>query len=252
MAYVVVFCTTYALILPAITMEYGNTCGLEEHTHSQACFRQDEITEMICTLEECEAHSHTESCYATAGHEHSDDCYVVVQGELICQETDESHSHGESCYEATQQVVCGLEEAPVQQVLICTDDTQAHQHGDDCVKITYEEVQICTLEEHTHTLACHSHPDADLETAEDWEKTLKDVELTGVWADDLIEVAKSQIGYTESKKNYLTEDGETKQGYTRYGAWFGVPYGGWDAMFASFCLNYAGIPEEAVPHASSA
>ena len=252
MAYVVVFCTTYALILPAITMEYGNTCGLEEHTHSQACFRQDEITEMICTLEECEAHSHTESCYATAGHEHSDDCYVVVQGELICQETDESHSHGESCYEATQQVVCGLEEAPVQQVLICTDDTQAHQHGDDCVKITYEEVQICTLEEHTHTLACHSHPDADLETAEDWEKTLKDVELTGVWTDDLIAVAKSQIGYTESKKNYLTEDGETKQGYSRYGAWFGVPYGGWDVMFASFCLNYAGIPKEAVPHDSSA
>lgn len=33
---VVVFCTTYALILPAITME--NTCPWQEHTHTEACY----------------------------------------------------------------------------------------------------------------------------------------------------------------------------------------------------------------------
>ena len=39
MAMVVVFCTTYALILPAITMESKPTCGMEEHTHTEDCYR---------------------------------------------------------------------------------------------------------------------------------------------------------------------------------------------------------------------
>ena len=34
---VVVFCTTYSLILPAITAE-KTTCGLEEHTHTEECY----------------------------------------------------------------------------------------------------------------------------------------------------------------------------------------------------------------------
>ena len=38
MAAVVVFVTTYALILPAITMEQETVCGLNEHTHSDACY----------------------------------------------------------------------------------------------------------------------------------------------------------------------------------------------------------------------
>ena len=36
MACVVVFCTTYALILPAITME-RDECTLTEHVHSESC-----------------------------------------------------------------------------------------------------------------------------------------------------------------------------------------------------------------------
>ena len=35
----VVFCTTYAMILPAITLEQ-NSCGLTEHTHTDACYMQ--------------------------------------------------------------------------------------------------------------------------------------------------------------------------------------------------------------------
>ena len=34
---VVVFCTTYALILPAITMEREPVCGLAEHQHGEGC-----------------------------------------------------------------------------------------------------------------------------------------------------------------------------------------------------------------------
>lgn len=38
MAAVVVFCTTYALILPAITMGAKTYCGMEEHHHDEGCY----------------------------------------------------------------------------------------------------------------------------------------------------------------------------------------------------------------------
>ena len=49
MAVVVVFCTTYALILPAITMT--TTCGLDEHTHTAACYANDETLLWLCQQE---------------------------------------------------------------------------------------------------------------------------------------------------------------------------------------------------------
>lgn len=49
----VVFCTTYALILPAITMKQETFCGKEEHTHTQDCYVQDTMAAvLICPLEE--------------------------------------------------------------------------------------------------------------------------------------------------------------------------------------------------------
>ena len=39
LACVVVFCTVYALILPAITMEKG-ACEIPEHTHTRECYSQ--------------------------------------------------------------------------------------------------------------------------------------------------------------------------------------------------------------------
>lgn len=101
-----------------------------------------------------------------------------------------------------------------------------------------------------HTSLSDSNPEADMETQEEWEKTLPDI-CIGNWKEDLLAVARSQLGYTESKKNYiLGEDGETLQGYSRYGAWYGNPYGNWNGMFVSFCIHYAGIPEKWVPQNS--
>lgn len=37
LASVVVFCTTYALILPAITME-NESCNIPEHLHTEECY----------------------------------------------------------------------------------------------------------------------------------------------------------------------------------------------------------------------
>ena len=44
MACVVVFCTTYALILPAITVEQDFLCGMEAHTHDESCYTQKSKT----------------------------------------------------------------------------------------------------------------------------------------------------------------------------------------------------------------
>jgi len=56
---IVIFCTTYALILPAITMEKPTYCGKTEHIHSEECF--DVSGNLICELEE---HSHSEECFS--------------------------------------------------------------------------------------------------------------------------------------------------------------------------------------------
>ena len=62
MASVVVFCTVYALILPAITLSANPICGLEEHTHTMECYRQDQ--QLVCGLEESETHAQSDECYA--------------------------------------------------------------------------------------------------------------------------------------------------------------------------------------------
>lgn len=47
LAAVVVFCTTYALILPAITMAQQTYCGMEEHRHGDDCYE----TVLLCDKE---------------------------------------------------------------------------------------------------------------------------------------------------------------------------------------------------------
>ncbi len=150
-------------------------------------------------------------------------------------EESEGHTHDETCYDEEGNLACGLEES------------EGHTHTDEC----YEYQITCGLEEHTHSVECLIDESADLETAEIWEATLP--ALSGSWADDLISIARSQVGYSESVDNYvISDDGVTHRSYTRYGEWAGNPYGDWDAMFASFCLSYAGISREVFPESTGA
>ena len=59
---------------------------------------------------------------------------------------------------------------------------------------------------------------------------------TGDMRKDLIGVALTQVGYTESERNFTVDDEGNRHGYSRYGAWYGVPYADWSAIFVSFCL----------------
>lgn len=156
---------------------------------------------------------------------------------------------------------CQLEEhqhtdCPVEKILICdienkeavlelkdgelitVEEAVEHEHTEEC----YESKIQCDLEEHLHELSCYSDLSADIETAEIWEATLP--ELTEDKAENLVLIAKSQLGYEESEKNYeVDDDGETRHGITRYGQWYGNPYGEWANMFTSFCLRYAGLKD---------
>ena len=280
LAAAVVFCTTYALILPAITLE--KQCEIPEHTHTEACYTSVQ-GDLICTQSTEPQHTHTEECYQetqalvcgmseSTGHTHGAECYDG-EGNLICgQEESEGHVHGEGCYGVSRQLICGQTEEPAHQhteecyswnqVLTCGMEEHTHSeactatepeepeepvfcgkephtHGEDCRDEQGE--LTCTLEEHTHSLACYADPTADVETAEIWEQTFGDVTLTGDWRLDTLAIARSQLGYAESTRNYaVAEDGQTLMGYTRYGAWKGDPYGDWNALFAAFCLHYGG------------
>lgn len=358
----VVFVTTYALILPAITLEKQVICGLEEHVHSDACYTvpepvthselfcsldrlgihvhsadcygpdglpvcgyadyvvhwhtadcYDENGVLVCPLPEIYPHTHTDECYGEAvpeGHVHGESCYETTR-ELACGlEESEGHAHGEACYDETGALVCALEESEAHfhtdscyeqfETLICgqeeaeqtgtareltcripevrlhthTDacydggvlicglpETYEHFHTDACFHVTQEQPEpelTCGLEEHTHTDDCYapeepesnSDPTADVETQAQWEATLQDVRLTHDYRLDVLAVARSQLGYTESARNYILDASGVPNGYTRYGAWYGDPYGDWCAMFVSFCLHYAELPEAVLPYES--
>lgn len=241
LACIVVFCTVYALILPALTAEGTPHCGIEEHTHTDECYEN----RLICGKEEDEgAHTHTDECYTQeqtlicgqeegeGAHTHTEECYDE-DGNLICGlEENEGHQHTEECYQTENILTCDQEES------------EGHQHTAEC----YERVLTCGKEEHTHTLACYSDPNADVEDADTWQNSVSSVSLTGNWGSDLAAIAQTQIGYRESTSNYnVAEDGATMNGYTRYGAWAGDPYrDNWSAQFTDFCLSYAGIPSSAM------
>lgn len=231
------------------------TCSLPEHIHTEACY--DTISVLICS----DGHTHTESCYEIVStlicdedHEHTADCYLN-DTVLICTE---GHEHTESCYELKQVCICNEQEHQHSDACYQTSDdsiyrqeeNQGHVHTEEC----YEDVYVCGFEpeySHVHTLQCYSNPEADIEYASTWERTIQNVELTGVWADDLLAIARTQLGYQESTQNYqVQEDGTTMNGITRYGQWYGDAYGDWCAMFVSWCLNYAEISNNYLPYNS--
>ena len=126
---------------------------------------------------------------------------------------------------------------------------EEHQHTEDCVQ---KNDLVCVLPEHIHIAGCYSDPKADTETLLDWQNMFAAYPYTGVLREDLVGIAKTQVGYTESQLNFEAKDGGARRGYTRYGAWYGAPYNDWSAMFVSFCLNYAGANAAEFPNSSGA
>lgn len=216
------------------------------HEHTDACYEEHRV--LTCYQEE---------------HEHTDDCFDEY-GALICGEFE--HIHDDSCYTTEYELVCGLDEGelveepnpayqempasrpvvdlPTEPAETTPEEPVLHHHTDAC----YTEELVCTIPEHHHTVECLADTQADVETAEEWQAAAN-VVLNGNWAEDLLTVAKSQLDYQQSDKNFKldVEDQQVLRGYSRYGAWYGNPYGAWDVMFLSYCLHFAGVPQTVVP-----
>ena len=152
---------------------------------------------------------------------------ITITGDAFCG-LDE-HSHTEECY--STQFTCN---SPDEEMSIGADGN-IHKHDSNCSK----KVLICTKTEHTHSAECFPDSTADTETVSDWLSTFNSVEITNSVSDNITEIALTQIGYKESVRNFELDSTGNKNGYTRYGEWYGNPYAEWNTLFVSFCLNYA-------------
>ena len=182
-----------------ISMTADYHCGYEEHQHTAACYEEHRV--LTCCQEE---------------HEHTDDCFDEY-GALICGEFE--HIHDDSCYTTEYELVCGLDEGelveepnpayqempasrpvvdlPPEPAETTPEEPVLHHHTDAC----YTEELVCTIPEHHHTVECLADTQADVETAEEWQAAAN-VALNGNWAEDLLTVAKSQLDYQQSDKNF--------------------------------------------------
>lgn len=123
-------------------------CGLEEHTHGNACYEYFALTceqleteahyhnpdicgesevgrDLICVSVESEGHAHGETCYTTEEnstltcgfdeseeHTHDANCYTEgTVSNLTCEQGEsQGHTHDDSCYKVIMGYDCGLEE----------------------------------------------------------------------------------------------------------------------------------------------
>lgn len=186
LAGVVVFCTTYALILPAITLE--KQCDIPEHTHTDACYAQVTSVEKrvpVCSAETLEIHRHTADCCDADGnprcgyadfvvHSHDSRCYDE-KGSLWCPLPEieahrhtagcyalpEEHTHAEGCYTSVRgDLVCGEHvhtDACYTETAVLTcglEESEEHRHDENCYETSRE--LTCGIDsDHSHTDACY-------------------------------------------------------------------------------------------------
>ena len=186
LAGVVVFCTTYALILPAITLE--KQCDIPEHTHTDACYAQVTSVEKrvpVCSAETLEIHRHTADCCDADGnprcgyadfvvHSHDSRCYDET-GNLWCPLPEieahrhtadcyalpEEHTHAEGCYTSVRgNLVCGEHVhtdacyAETPELACGLEESEEHQHDENCYKTSRK--LTCSIDsDHQHTDACY-------------------------------------------------------------------------------------------------
>ena len=219
----VVFVTTLSLLVvlavswnlrqTGIAIANDASCGLEEHRHTEEC--QTEMV-LLCGFG-------AEADFQESTEEPTDESVQETAVAPAEEPTDEP-------------IEVPTEEAAAEPTEESAEETTTHVHSDECYEITY----LCGFDEHIHELSCYSDLSADLEDWDIWAESIP--ELTGRISEDIVLVAQSQLGCSESTLNFeIADDGETRNGITRYGQWYGNPYGAWSNMFTAFCLRYAGL-----------
>ena len=213
------------------------TCGQEEHTHDETCPVDPDTGDFLCGFEE---HTHTDDCYTTETETEEKLICGYEEGQVLSDGT-AADDDGIAALEDTNTAASVADDSSSEAV----SEPVLHHHTEAC----YKKVLTCTIPEHTHTLACLADYSADVETDDDWQKY--SVGLSDNWNEALLAVAKEQLGYKESEKNFQTDEALGDiidvHHYTRYGAFYGNPYADWDVAFIAFCQHYAGIPKTEIP-----
>lgn len=213
------------------------TCGQEEHTHDETCPVDPDTGDFLCGFEE---HTHTDDCYTTETETEEKLVCGYEEGQVLSDGT-AADDDGIAALEDTNTATSVADDSSSEAV----SEPVLHHHTEAC----YKKVLTCTIPEHTHTLACLADYSADVETDDDWQKY--SVGLSDNWNEALLAVAKEQLGYKESEKNFQTDEALGDiidvHHYTRYGAFYGNPYADWDVAFIAFCQHYAGIPKTEIP-----
>ncbi len=227
LAILIIISVFWWLKLTGITMAGEAFCGFTEHRHTEECIERT----LICGFEEGEPVPETDSKPTEDAPEVSvNEATEGISDEASTDAVQQSESESEESVPTVSE-----SEAPV-----------GHIHTDECYKITY----ICGLTEHVHDVSCYSDSKADVESERDWKKTFESVTLTPDFADNLVAIAKTQLGYTESERNYSVDAEKVKHGYSRYGEWYGSVYGDWSAMFVEFCLYYTSGIGDNLPYST--
>lgn len=244
--------------------EGSQICALDEHTHGDTCYENI----LKCGLDE---HVHSEECYNTYeememdGGQNSEDEFTdstdgftdageAVKDIDIVISSDRKYAFaGEDELTFQVDVTGGKDPLSKYYEIYCGQDL-VEGNSLDGETITYvpRECGIYTLRvsvtdadgstvgtEYSIPVAVHETEDPD-----EWTASVQDVARTGDYANDLVETARSQLGYEESTRNFIIKENGDQKGYTRYGDWYGSPYEDWNALFAGFCLRYADLPSE--------
>ena len=155
----------------------------------------------------------------------------------------------------TEEALCGMTQhlhtnACYQTVPISLSNGSDPSSGAGVTVEQSAQLLICQLSEHIHSAACIPELAADMESKNDWEKTLPKA-LSENRQENTALIAESQLGYQESATNFLlSDDGLQRRNFSRYGKWYGNPYGDWNTMFVFFCMYYAGVAEHEIPYGS--
>ena len=231
-AFIVSVIVFWWLKLVGITVTGEAFCGLSEHTHGEDCY----VSELICDIDT------SKSTLPTAEAPTEETTTEKIPEETTKEaSSDEAEAESYTSEESTsEKAQSESAEVPTTTEVTTTKETttiKKHTHTDEC----YSKTLTCTAAEHIHTSECFPDKTADIETVSDWLSTIENVEITNNIPENLIAIAMSQVGYEESRVNFEYDSEGNKNGYTRYGEWYGNPYGKWNTIFVSFCLHYSNI-----------
>ena len=136
---VVIFTTTYSMILPAIAIDQ-NQASAEPGMDIE---QQSYVSSLACHYT---PHVHTDACYIEKDVlDANGNPTGQKEKELICGKADfVMHEHDASCYDENGNLVCKLPEIP----------WHVHSKEEGCYETRH--VLNCTIPEHVHTDACYT------------------------------------------------------------------------------------------------